>query len=80
MDGITWTNNRGDQFHFYHFIDQATLYHTAVCSVSRPAASATQALLQGWLQWAGAPSLIVFDAATEFSSEEFEQFLQKFGI
>ena len=80
MDGITWTNSRGDQFHFYHFLDQAMSYHTAVCSVSRTATSATQALLQGWLQWAGAPRLLVFDAATEFCSDEFDQFLQKFGI
>ena len=80
MDGITWTNSQGDHFHFYHFLDQATSYHTAVCSVSRSATSSTQALLQGWLQWAGAPRLLVFDAATEFCSEECHQFLQKFNI
>ena len=80
MDGVTWTNSKGDQFHFYHFIDQATSYHTAVGSVSRSATSAIQALLQGWFQWAGAPSMIVFDAATEFNSEEFEAFLQRFNV
>ena len=36
--------------------------------------------LQGWVQWAGAPKLLVMDAATEFNSEEFGQFLQRFGI
>jgi len=80
MDGVTWTNSKGDQFHFYHFIDQATSYHTAVGSVSRSATSAIQSLLQGWFQWAGAPSMIVFDAATEFNSEEFEAFLQRFNV
>ena len=80
MDGITWTNQKGDQFHFYHFIDQSTLYHTAICSASRTSQQATQALLQGWVQWAGAPKLLVMDAATEFNSEEFGQFLQRFGI
>ena len=80
MDGVTWTNSKGDQFHFYYFIDQATSYHTAVGSVSRSATSAIQSLLQGWFQWAGAPSMIVFDAATEFNSEEFEAFLQRFNV
>jgi hypothetical protein len=80
MDGITWTNQKGDQFHFYHFIEQSTLYHTAVCSASRSSQQATQALLQGWVQWAGAPKLLVMDAATEFNSEEFGFFLQRFGI
>ena len=80
MDGITWTNSQGEQFHFYHFIDQATSYHSAVCSVSRSAPSAEQAFLQGWLQWAGAPSLVVFDAATEFNSDSFANFSQRFGI
>ena len=80
MDGITWTNKQGEQFHFYHFLDQSTLYHTAVCSVSRSSQHASQALLQGWLQWAGAPKLLVMDAASEFNSEEFGLFLQRFGI
>ena len=80
MDGITWTNKQGEQYHFYHFVDQSTLYHTAVCSVSRSSHHASQALLQGWLQWAGAPKLLVMDAASEFNSEEFDLFLQRFGI
>eukprot|EP00435_Cladocopium_sp_Y103_P045882 s225_g13.t1 len=71
MDGITWTNRKGDQFHVYHFIDQATSYHSAVCSVSRSAIRAERNFLQGWLQWAGAPSLVVFDAATESNSDLF---------
>ena len=80
MDGITWTNQQGEQFHFNHFLDQNTLYHTAICSASRTSQNACQALSQGWLQWAGAPKLIVMDAASEFNSEEFGMFLQKFGI
>ena len=29
MDGVKWTNQTGQQFFFYHFIDQGTTFHTA---------------------------------------------------
>lgn len=57
MDGVTWTNKVGEQFHFYHFVDQATSYQTAIISPSRTTTSAIQALLRGWFVWAGAPKL-----------------------
>ena len=57
MDGITWTNKTGDRFHFYHFVDQATTFQTAIVSPSRTSGQATQALLKGWLHWAGAPKI-----------------------
>lgn len=80
MDGITWTNSQGSQFHFYHFVDQTTLYHTAVCAPSRTAENASMCLSQGWIGWAGSPGLLCIDAATELNSEQFQQFLQKHGI
>ena len=80
MDGITWTNKQGESFHFYHFLDQSTVYHTALVSPSRTSKDAIQALTLGWLQWAGPPDLLVMDAASEFNSEEFGNFLQGQGI
>ena len=80
MDGVTWTNKTGDRFHFYHFVDQATTFQTAIVSPSRTSGHATQSLLKGWLHWAGAPKLIVLDAATELNSEEFLTCLQRHNI
>ena len=80
MDQITWTNQQGQQFHFYHIIDQSTLYHTAMIAPSPSSEGAKQALLQGWIQWAGPPRMLVVDAATELNSEDFQRFLQKYSI
>ena len=80
MDGISWTNKQGERFHFYHFVDQSTVYQTAVVSPSRTSKDAIQALTLGWLHWAGSPNLLVMDAASEFNSEEFGAFLQGQGI
>ena len=35
MDGVTWTNHQGQQFHSYHFVCHSTAFQTAVCSSSR---------------------------------------------
>ena len=80
MDGFTWTNHQGTQFHVYHFVDQSTGYQTAVCSPSRSSDMAIRAVIQGWISWAGAPSQLCLDAATEFNSEIFMNFLQKHNI
>ena len=80
MDGFTWTNHQGTQFHVYHFVDQSTGYQTAVCSPSRSSDMAIRAVIQGWISWAGAPSQLCLDAATEFNSEIFLNFLQKHNI
>ena len=80
MDGITWSNRSGQQFHFYHFLDHHTMYHTAVVSMSRTSHNAIKALNVGWMLWAGPPAILCMDAATEFTSEEFQNFLQKTNI
>lgn len=80
VDGLTWTNKAGNQFHIYHVLDQSTLYHTAVVTRSHNAEQAINALHQGWIQWAGPPGLLCMDAGTELSSEEFLNFLQRHGI
>ena len=34
MDGLTWTNQQGQQSHIYHFLDQSTLFQTAAVTRS----------------------------------------------
>eukprot|EP00435_Cladocopium_sp_Y103_P014229 s1308_g3.t1 len=80
MDAVKWTNQSGQQFLFYHFVDQSTSYQTAVIAPSNSSQAAIQAFTQGWISWAGPPGLLCVDAATELNSEEFASFLQKHGI
>ena len=80
MDGVVWTNSQGDQFFFYHFLGQSTLFQTAVVTPSHTSEQACRSLLMGWLNWAGPPGLLCFDAGTELNSEEFGNFLQKHSI
>ena len=80
MDGITWTNQNGDHFHFYHFIDQSTLFHTAVATPGRSTDDACKALLTGWFNWAGPPGLLCVDSGTELNSDEFSSFLQRHSV
>ena len=80
MDGVTWTNKAGTQFHFYHFVDHSTTFQTAFCSPCRTAESAIRAITQGWISWSGPPGLLCVDSAGEFCNEEFNSFLQRHNI
>ena len=77
MDGISWTNHAGKSFHFYHLLDAGTNFHMAIIAPSRLTADAISIISQHWVSWAGAPSNLVVDAATEFNNEEFNGFTQK---
>jgi len=80
MDGVVWTNSKGDQFFFYHFLDQSTLFQTAVVAPAHTTEHACKALLTGWFNWAGPPGLLCVDSGTELNSEEFSQFLQRHSV
>ena len=80
MDAIQWTNSQGQQFFFYHFIDQSTMFHTATIAPSHTSEEACKALLTGWFNWAGPPGLLCFDAGSELNSEDFGNFLQRHGV
>ena len=80
MDRVTWTNKKGKQFHFYHFVDHGTTFQTATCAPCRNSEAAQKALTSGWIAWAGAPGLLCLDSATEFGTDQFLEFLQKHGI
>ena len=80
VDGISWTNPRGQTFHFYHFLDAGTNYHVGIAEPNRSASALIEHILQGWLLWAGSPHELIMDAATEFASKEFGSFLRQFNI
>ena len=80
MDGITWTNSQGSQFHSYHMVDHGTAFQSAYCAPARTGADALRALSLGWMLWAGPPGQLVLDAAGEFCDETVHEFAQKHGI
>jgi transposase InsO family protein len=80
IDGITWTSKAGKTFHFYHILDQATNFHVATPAPNRAAEQAAQCVSESWFQWAGPPNVLVTDSGTEFTSEYFTEFLQRFDV
>jgi transposase InsO family protein len=80
MDGVKWTSKQGQSFHFYHLIDQATNFHVAIPAPNRTAEHAIQKTMEAWLQWAGPPNMLVTDPATEFTSDLYQEFLQRYDI
>lgn len=80
IDGLKFTNSQGQQFHLYHIVDLGTNFHVAMIAPNRSAEHAISCFVQMWLCWAGAPCEIVMDSATEFTSEQFELFLQTYNI
>ena len=80
MDAVTWTSSQGSQFHFYHFLDQSTLFNTAVIAPAHSTEHACRALHTGWFNWAGPPGMLCVDAGTEMNSEEFSNYLQRHSV
>lgn len=79
-DGVTWTNQHGQSFHFYHYLDHGTNFQVATPAPSRAAEQAMEKFTGAWLMWAGPPNELITDAGTEFTSEVFGQFMQQNGI
>ena len=80
LDGITWTNRMNKTFHFYHILDAGTNFHIAIVSPSKTTEDLIKLISQHWISWAGPPSEITVDSATEMNSKEFSLFLQRFCI
>ena len=80
VDGITWTSKAGHHFHFYHLLDQATNFHVAIPAPNRAADQAILKVSEAWFNWAGPPNTLVMDSATEFTSELFQEFLQRHDV
>ena len=79
-DGVTWTNQSGTSFHFYHYLDHGTNFQVAVAAPNRSAEQAIEKFVQAWISWAGPPNELYTDSATEFTSETFQKFLQQNNI
>ena len=80
VDGITWSNSQGKQFHMYHMLDAGSNFHVAIASPSQTSESLVDLLNQHWISWAGPPNELVVDSGTEMNSEYFAEFLQRFNI
>jgi hypothetical protein len=80
IDGITWSNSQGKQFHMYHMLDAGSNFHVAIASPSQTSESLVDLLNQHWISWAGPPNELVVDSGTEMNSEYFAEFLQRFNI
>jgi hypothetical protein len=80
IDGLTWTNAQGKNFHVYHFVDSAASFQVACVAPSRSADAFLECFVQSWLMWAGTPHEIIVDAGTELNSEEIMKFAQAHNI
>ena len=80
VDGITWSNSQGKQFHMYHMLDAGSNFHVAIASPSQTSENLVDILNQHWISWAGPPNELVVDSGTEMNSEYFAEFLQRFNI
>ena len=78
VDGVKWTSQHGHEYHFYHFIDHGTNYHSAIIGPNR--AEIQDRFTLGWLSWAGTPNEVILDSASEFVSQSFSSFLQNLGV
>eukprot|EP00435_Cladocopium_sp_Y103_P019649 s4451_g4.t1 len=79
LDGFEWTSKSGIRAYVLHILDEATRFH-----LGQRTHRDSQALIKSvnglWFQWAGAPSSIAHDQAGEFISQEWKDFLQKYGV
>lgn len=80
MDGIVRENKQGTSFHFYHVVENATSFHVAGIAPNRTTDQVLQFLSTQWLSWAGPPTGLTVDAATELNSDEMDNFCQGLGI
>ena len=52
IDVVAWRNGKGHEFHFVHFIDEATMFHLgAECGTG--AEEMIRLFEQTWVNWAG---------------------------
>lgn len=80
MDNLEWTNQQGNTFFMYHFLEQSTMFHTAVVAPAHQTENAIRALSEGWILWAGPPGMLCMDSGSELNADSFLSFLQAQGI
>ena len=80
IDAINWTSKSGKTLHFYHILDAGTNYHVAIASPSNTTSNIIHLLQQHWCSWAGVTTEMMVDSGTELNSQEFQTYLQQYGI
>jgi len=80
IDAVEWTNDKGDQFLFYHILDSATNFHIAFIPPNRQSSEIIKGIKEQWMSWAGPPKCLMTDSAGEFCSEEFAEFVKQYEI
>ena len=79
IDGFYWKNKLGIGGYVLHIIDECTHFHIGRRS-QRDIQQSIRTLQDAWTSWAGNPRCILFDAAGEFVTQEWKNFLQKENI
>ena len=79
VDLVTWRNKKGADFHFLHFIGEATLFHLGA-ERSQGAEEAIKTFEDLWVNWAGYPAEISVDPGSEFTSDAFAAKMQEAKI
>ena len=79
IDGFYWKNKLGIGGYVLHIIDECTHFHIGRRS-QRDTHQSIRTLQDAWTSWAGNPRCMLFDAAGEFVSQEWKNFLQKENI
>ena len=79
MDLVSWRNSKGKEFHFVHFIDEATLFHLGA-ECLQGATGVIGMFEQVWVTWAGQPQEVYVDPGGEFVSDAWAAQMQAAGI
>ena len=79
IDCAFWTNSAGQTFRFMHVLDEATLFHQGVGTVGCGEEQFAH-LSDIWFRWAGPCRNMYIDPAGEYTSDFWQEQLQKQGI
>ena len=79
IDVIEWKGKEGVTYRVLHALDEATHFHQAR-RCPRDAKSQEKTFKDMWIAWAGSPKTLCFDAAGEYMSQNWKDFLQSESI
>ena len=79
MDVAYWTGNNGQKYMFTHILDEATLFHQATAT-GRTVEDQYEALIDGWMKWAGPSQYLYLDPAGEYVGDAWREKIQRDGI
>ena len=76
-DLVTWTNSKGKNFQFLHFIDVATNFQVAQPVYRTDAEALFDAFQNCWMNWAGPCQQLIIDNETALCSDLFASMMQR---